>query len=262
MSGQAAAHAEAEGDTDSTWPFTIGLGLATLLLGLVVHWSILIVGALLLGYGVAGFLRGSRGLRGFEGWMLKASPRETVLAGTSLRKVGMWMFLFSEIMFFTGIIGGSLSLRAHTASWPLPGAVLDVPLTALNTFILICSSMTMVEALRGAQMGDERRMRAFLLLTMLLGIVFLSIQAREYVLLFFQRGLRPASGLYGATFYLQTGFHGGHVTAGVVALAFVNLKAHRGGYTKGSHEGVELMGLYWHFIDVVWIFLFTIVYLI
>jgi heme/copper-type cytochrome/quinol oxidase subunit 3 len=238
------------------------LGLATLLLGLVVHWSILIVGALLLGYGVVGFLRGSKGLRGFEGWMLKASPSETVLAGTSLRKVGMWMFLFSEIMFFTGIIGGSLSLRAHTALWPAPGEVLNVPLTALNTFILICSSMTMVEALRGAQMGDERRMRAFLLLTMLLGIVFLGIQAREYILLFFQRGFRPTTSLYGATFYLQTGFHGGHVTAGVVALAFVNLKARRGGYTRDSHEGVELMGLYWHFIDVVWIFLFTIVYLI
>jgi heme/copper-type cytochrome/quinol oxidase subunit 3 len=220
------------------------------------------VGALVLAYGVVGFLRASKGLRGFEGWMLKASPGETIFAGTSLRKVGMWMFLFSEVMFFTGIIGGSLSLRSHEGTWPAPGQFLNVPLTALNTFILICSSMTMVEALRGAQMGDERRMRAFLLLTMLLGMVFLGIQGREYFLLFFQRGLRPTSSVYGATFYLQTGFHGGHVTAGVVALAYVNLKAWRGGYPKGSHEGIELMGLYWHFIDVVWIFLFTLVYLI
>ena len=239
-----------------------GVAVATLLLGVTIHWSILIVGALVMAYAVVSYLRTSLGLRQLEGHLLCTPPERHALGGTSVRKMGMWMFLFSEIMFFTGLIGASLGLRAHQGSWPAPGEVLNVPLTALNTFILICSSMTMVEALRGARLGDLRRMRAFLLLTMLLGIVFIGIQAREYALLFFNEGLTPTSSVYGATFYAQTGFHGGHVTAGIVALGFVNWKARRGDYTRESHEGVELMGLYWHFVDVVWIFLFTIVYLI
>ena len=239
-----------------------GIAVATLLLGVTVHWSILVVGALVMAYAVGSYLRTSMGLKQLEGPLLCTPPERHVLGGTSVRKMGMWMFLFSEVMFFTGLIGASLGLRAHQSSWPSPGEVLNVPLTALNTFILICSSMTMVEALRGARMGNLRYMRAFLLLTMLLGIVFIGIQAREYTLLFFEKGLTPTSSTFGAAFYAQTAFHGGHVTAGIVALGFVNWKARRGDYTKEAHEGVELMGLYWHFVDVVWIFLFTIVYLI
>ncbi len=240
----------------------LALGLSVLLTGLVVHWSIIILGVLLLGWSVVGYLRHMEGLHQLEGFLLRTSRKEHTLGGTSVRKMGMWMFLFSEVLFFTGLIGGSLALRSHASAWPEPGEVLNVPLTAANTFILICSSMTMVEALRGAQMGNVRHMRLFLLLTMVLGIVFIGIQGWEYNLLFNHEGLRPDSGLYGATFYVQTGFHGGHVTAGIVALGYVNLKAWRGGYTKEDHEGIELMGLYWHFVDVVWIFLFTIVYLI
>jgi cytochrome c oxidase subunit I+III len=257
-----AEHAHAPAETDGPWPMALALGLATLITGLVVHWSITIVGVLVMGYAVQGYLRQMPGLHQLEGYMLRTPRGSHALGGTSVRKMGMWMFLFSEILFFTGLIGGSLALRARAGSWPAPGEVLNVPLTAANTFILICSSMTMVEALRGAQAGDMRHMRLFLLLTMALGIVFVSIQAREYTLLFFNEGLRPGSGLYGSTFYIQTGFHGGHVTAGIVALAYVNYRASKGAYTKEDHEGIELMGLYWHFVDVVWIFLFTIVYLL
>lgn len=257
-----AEHPHVPAEADGPWPMALALGFSTLLTGLVVHWSITIVGALVLGYAALGYLHQLPSMHQLEGFMLRTPRERHALGGTSVRKMGMWMFLFSEILFFTGLIGGALALRVKAGSWPEPGEVLNVPLTAANTFILICSSMTMVEALRGAQMGDMRHMRLFLLLTMALGIVFVSIQAKEYMLLFLEEGLRPGSSLYGSTFYVQTGFHGGHVTAGIVALAYVNYRAWKGGYTKEDHEGIELMGLYWHFVDVVWIFLFTIVYLI
>ncbi|MEE9592345.1 MAG: cytochrome c oxidase subunit 3, partial [Thermoplasmata archaeon] len=105
-----------------------------------------------------------------------------------------------------------------------------------------------------------------LLITLALGITFLSIQGVEYVGLIAE-GLTPFASpvppaAYGATFYIQTGFHGAHVTGGVIAMVYVTLKAMKGGFTAKNHDTVELMGLYWHFVDVVWIFLFTIVYLI
>ncbi len=245
----------------------VAVGLAVLFTALVLNFLLLIPGFVLFISGLAGWLRQDL-----------AHPSRPVYgkpdfapAHISIRKLGVWMFLGSEVMFFSGIIGSSfyLRLRAQGAGfrWPPPGAILNVPLTGLNTFILIVSSLTMVEALAAIERGDQRRMRIFLLATMILGMVFLSIQGFEYNKLFHE-GLTPTSapggapGVYGGTFYVQTGFHGAHVTGGVIALAYTNLRAWRGGLTKRDHEGVELVGLYWHFVDVVWIFLFTIVYLI
>ncbi|TLZ71324.1 MAG: heme-copper oxidase subunit III, partial [Methanobacteriota archaeon] len=127
---------------------------------------------------------------------------------------------------------------------------------------------TMVEALGAIERGNQKRLRLFLAATLLLGITFLSIQAFEYQHLYFGEHLTFKSApfnvnpLYGPTFYAQTGVHGSHVTAGVIGMAYVTRKAFKGGFTKENHEAVELVGLYWHFVDVVWIFLFTIVYLI
>src|SRR5205809_1067687 len=122
--------------------------------------------------------------------------------------------------------------------------------------------------LAAVERGDQRKLRIFLLITLLLGITFFSIQAFEYQHLYFGEGLTFKSApfgvnpLYGPTFFAQTGVHGSHVTAGVLAMAYITRKAFKGGFTKENHEAVELVGLYWHFVDVVWIFLFTIVYLI
>lgn len=194
-------------------------------------------------------------------------------------KLGMWVFLLSEVMFFTALIGSYIILRfAHPEQWAGPGQVLNVPLTALNTFILICSSVTMVKAFASIELGDQRGLRLYLILTVLLGLTFLSIQATEYYKLAHEGfvpvasryaalgrdGVGPVLGgpLYGATFYTMTGFHGTHVTIGVLCLLFTTFKAFRGAYSAGNHGGVEIMGLYWHFVDLVWIILFTIVYLI
>jgi len=174
----------------------------------------------------------------------------------------MWMFLVSEILFFTGLIGTGIALRVRSDTWAEPGDFLNVPLTAANTFLLICSSMTMVEALRAAELGANRRMRIFLLATMAIGILFVSVQVVEYLQLLHE-GFNPEHSNYASAFFVQTGFHGGHVSGGIVALAIINWKALRGKYDdRKNTESIELMGLYWHFVDVVWIFLFTIVYLI
>jgi cytochrome c oxidase subunit III len=196
-------------------------------------------------------------------------------------KLGMWVFLLSEVMFFTALIGAYIILRAaHPEHFAEPDVVLNVPLTAVNTFLLICSSVTMVKAFAAIEHGDQRGLRLWLLATVALGSLFLSVQVYEYIQLAHEGfvpmaeayaavGRRGEHGgpiiggpLYGATFYTMTGFHGAHVLLGVLAMIWITIRAFRGKYTQASHGGVETMGLYWHFVDLVWIILFTIVYLI
>ncbi len=185
-------------------------------------------------------------------------------------KLGMWIFLLSEVMFFTSLIGSYIILRfAHPEHWADPGVVLAVPLTAVNTFLLICSSVTMVKAFASIEQGDQKGLKLWLLATIMIGATFVGIQAFEYAHLAHE-GFVPnfaaytaeGGNLYGATFYLMTGFHGAHVTIGVLCLSFVLFRAMKGAYTAESYGGVEIIGLYWHFVDLVWILLFTIVYLL
>ena len=195
-------------------------------------------------------------------------------------KLGMWVFLLSEVMFFTSLIGSYVILRfAHPDQFAAPGEVLNVPLTAMNTFFLICSSVSMVKAFAAIQKGDQKGLKLWLLVTIVIGSIFVGIQAYEYNVLIAEhfvpaaaeygamgRGVHegPVVGgpLYGATFFTMTGFHGAHVTIGVLCLIFVLVRAMRGAYSATDHRGVEIIGLYWHFVDLVWIILFTIVYLI
>ena len=134
-------------------------------------------------------------------------------------------------------------------------------MTATNTFLLICSSVTMVKAYASIADGNQKQLRLWLVLTVIIGAMFVGIQAYEYYHLI-EKAFVPSAGLYGSTFYTMTGFHGFHVTMGVICMSFVTWKAFRGRYTATDHRGVEVIGLYWHFVDLVWIILFTIVYLI
>jgi cytochrome c oxidase subunit III len=182
--------------------------------------------------------------------------------GVHTQKLGMWVFLVSEVMFFTALIGSYIILRWGTsAEWPEPRTVLAIPVTALNTFILICSSVSMVKAYAAAVRDDQAGLKRWLLLTVLGGATFVSVQAFEYHHLI-EKGFLPSSGLFGATFYTMTGFHGFHVSCGVLSMIWVTIRAFRGKYEGGKFQGIETIGLYWHFVDLVWIILFTIVYLI
>ena len=191
--------------------------------------------------------------------------------GVFNKKLGMWVYLLSEVMYFTSLIGSYIILRyAHPDHFAEPGVLLNVNLTAANTFLLICSSVSMVKAFSAIQQGNVKGLQYWLLATIVMGASFVGVQIYEYIELGHE-GFLPALAdytahaggpLYGATFYAMTGFHGAHVSLGVLALIFVYIRALRGEYTVADHEGVEVIGLYWHFVDLVWIILFTIVYLI
>jgi len=176
------------------------------------------------------------------------------------QKVGMWVFLCSEVMFFTGLIGSYIILRfGASETWPQPGEILNIPVTAINTFILICSSVTMVKAFASSEMGDKRGTRLFTLATAVMGAAFLGVQIYEYNELL-GHGFGPWSGLYGSTFFTMTGFHGFHVTMGTTMLLVMLIRAIKGHFTSDNHFAFEAVAWYWHFVDVVWLGLFIFVY--
>lgn len=183
------------------------------------------------------------------------------LPGVSTTKFAMWLFLASEAMFFAGLIAAYVVVRAASSSWPEVSEILNVPLVAANTFILIVSSVTMVMAYAAIQEGNQAGLRRYLVATALLGSIFVAVQAIEWGELL-SHGITASTNIFGSAFYTLTGFHGLHVLGGVLFMLYVTSRAFQGRYTQSEHGGVELMGLYWHFVDVVWIFLFTIVYLI
>ena len=194
-------------------------------------------------------------------------PAESPLTPESWGKLGMWVFLAADAMSFGGLLAGYGALRAGSIDWPNPSEVLGISLTAFMTFLLICSSLTMVKALSAIRHGNPARMRNFLLLTILGGVIFLGLQAYEWNHLIHGLGIGFASNpfgshLFGTTFFAITGFHGAHVTAGVIYLSIVVINNMRGKYSADNFNGVELVGLYWHFVDLIWILVFTFVYLL
>jgi heme/copper-type cytochrome/quinol oxidase subunit 3 len=197
-------------------------------------------------------------------------PVEYSLTDT-LGKLGMWMFLAGDAMGFGALIVGYGALRIYSANWPQPSSVLGIPLTAFMTFVLICSSVTMVKALSAIQQGDQAGLRKFLLGTILGGLIFLGLQAYEWTHLISSpphgRGVGISGNPYGAaqfgtTFFVLTGFHGMHVTGGVIYLITLLIRSLFGKYSAQHYHPIEIAGLYWHFVDLVWILIFTFVYLI
>jgi len=180
----------------------------------------------------------------------------------------MWAFLASEVLFFSVLIANFLSLSKLDPPGTFHGVatgreLLNIPLTALNTFILLTSSFTVVLALQAIQNGDQFKMRLYLLVTLLFGSTFIGVQIYEYYVLIFVEGLDMSS-LFGASFFTLTGFHGAHVIGGLIWLVILLFKAFgvMGGFSPQENLGVELFGLYWHFVDIVWLLLFSLVYLI
>ena len=219
-----------------------------------------------------------------------ADVRKQVL-GVTDGKMAMWIFLGSDGMSFMGLIAAYIVLRFNNmGTWPSPAEFLGIKLTAFNTFILICSSVTMVKAFEGALANDAGKLKNYLLLTILGGVAFLGMQVYEYSHFFTNthidasqnhehpyrlslsgiwEGTQTAEGwswsrlansnLFGATFFVMTAFHGCHVFSGVVYLFFIYIGVCNG---RWNNNRIEIVGLYWHFVDLVWIVIFTIVYLV
>jgi len=175
-------------------------------------------------------------------------------------KMFMWLFLAQDGMMFFTLFAGYLGLRIGSTSWPVPSHELGIAQTAVMTFILICSSVTMVQALSAIQRGDRKKMVLWLLATIGGGLLFLLGQYIEYSHLIGEKGMSLSRHLFDATFFVLTSFHGLHVLCGVIYLISVAMKASR--YSQENYTQVEIVGLYWHFVDLVWIILFTLVYLI
>ena len=181
--------------------------------------------------------------------------------GIPTEKLGMWLFLASEVMFFTGLIGAYIVLRAGISDWPHPGQELSIPAAAINTFILLSSSMTMAMGVAAVHHRDPKRLRLFLGATILLGLAFLGVKGWEYSTKF-HHGHFPGTSTFFDCYFTLTGFHGLHVLAGVIANLWILSLTFRPDFLETRGHFVELSGLYWHFVDLVWIFLFPLLYLI
>lgn len=181
--------------------------------------------------------------------------------GLDNRKLLMWLFLASECLFFGSLIATYMLYRGQSVVGPYPSDLFDIPFTSVSSFQLLMSSVTMVLALGALQRDDRRGARLWLLATALLGTAFVSGQAFEFTE-FYRNGLRLDVNLFGTTFFVLTGFHGAHVTVGVLILLSLFAMSLRGRLTQANSLNVELAGLYWHFVDIVWIAIFTLVYLI
>jgi len=181
--------------------------------------------------------------------------------GQTSYKLGFWVFLGSETLFFGSLIGTYMTYKGESVTGPLPHEILDIPLTSISTFVLLMSSLAMVLGLDAVQRGSRKGALTWIMATAALGAVFLGFQAYEFTH-FYHAGLKLQTNLFGSSFFVLTGFHGAHVTIGVIWLLALWLDAFRGKLPPSRSETLEIAGLYWHFVDIVWIVIFTLIYLI
>ncbi len=181
--------------------------------------------------------------------------------GLDNSKLAMWAFLGSECLFFGSLISTYLLYRSRAGSGPTPAEIYDIPYTSVSSFVLLMSSLTMVLALAAIQRGNERGLRVWLLATAFLGMTFIGGQIYEFTT-FYEEGLALSKSPFGSSFFVLTGFHGAHVTVGILMLLLLTGMSLAGRLPQAEARKVELIGLYWHFVDIVWIVIFTVVYLI
>jgi heme/copper-type cytochrome/quinol oxidase subunit 3 len=193
--------------------------------------------------------------------MTPASAAQYTSTGLDTRKLAFWTFLGSECLLFGTLIATYLIYEGRSLSGPTPAEILNIPLTSISTFDLLMSSLAMVLALAAVERGDRLWARVWLATTAILGSVFLGFQVYEFTT-FVHEGLTITTNLFGSTFFTLTGCHGLHVLVGVIWLTTLLILSFRNKLEPEKAMNVEIAGLYWHFVDVVWIVIFTVVYLI
>jgi cytochrome c oxidase subunit I len=237
----------------SFWPIVTAAGIAIAAAGALTHLAVVGVGALVLVVAAWAFA--------LEHHREPAHADQTGNLDTDHRKLAMWVFIGSECLLFGTLIATYLAYKGRSVVGPLPHEILNIPITTLSTFDLLMSSLLMVLALAAVQRDDRRQARLWLAGTAFFGLIFLGFQAYEFTS-FVHEGLTLQQNLFGSTFFVLTGFHGGHVALGVALLLTLWILDWRGRLTSRDAVKVEVVGLYWHFVDVVWIVIFTVVYLI
>jgi heme/copper-type cytochrome/quinol oxidase subunit 3 len=181
--------------------------------------------------------------------------------GLNTFKLGFWVFLGSETLFFGSLIATYMAYKNESVVGPFSEEILNIPLTSISTFVLLMSSLAMVLALDGVQRGMRTYAMTSLLAVIVLGAGFLGFQAYEFTH-FYHEGLKLQTNLFGSSFFILTGFHGAHVTIGVIWLIVLFVELLRGRMPPSRSLTLEIAGLYWHFVDIVWIIIFTLIYLI
>jgi heme/copper-type cytochrome/quinol oxidase subunit 3 len=212
--------------------------------------------------GAHGSGNGHHGLSALDGrFSAPAGHHPPATLGIDNRKLLMWLFLASDCMFFGSLIGTFLVYRGRSLQGPAPIDIFDIPYTSVSAFVLLMSSLTMVLALAAIQRGDQPRLRIWLITTALLGTVFIGGQYYEFAT-FYHEGLTITHSLFGSSFFTLTGFHGAHVSIGIFWLLYLAFASWTGRLNSEQPLFVEIAGLYWHFVDIVWVVIFTVVYLI
>ena len=189
------------------------------------------------------------------------TPVEETSTGLNNRKLLMWAFLGSDVMFFGAFIATYLVYRGKSLVGPYPSEVLNIPITTVSTFVLLMSSLAMVLALHYVKEGEKNKGTLWILTVVVLGAIFMGFQFVEFRE-FAHLGLTPRTNIFGTTFFILTGIHGAHVTIGVIWMAFLAYSSNNGALRSDNALDLEIAGLYWHFVDIVWIVIFTVIYLI
>jgi heme/copper-type cytochrome/quinol oxidase subunit 3 len=237
----------------SFWPLVMAIGIVLAATGALVGLPLVLLGAAITVIGGWSFA--------LEHHRNPAHVDQIGSLGVDHRKLAMWVFLGSECLFFGTMIATYLAYKGRSLVGPHPHEVLNIPLTTISTFDLLMSSLLMVLALHAVQNGDRAKARLWLFGTAFFGLIFLGFQAWEFTE-FVHEGLTLQQNVFGSTFFVLTGFHGGHVALGVALLLTLWILDLRGRLTVQDATKVEVVGLYWHFVDIVWIIIFTVIYLI
>ncbi len=244
----------------SFMPIIIAAGVAILLLGLVIYIPLFVAGLIIVAVALLKVFKD-----GSEEKFTKAKeePEEAwPLEKAGKEKIGMWVFLTSEILIFGSLIAAYVFVRLGSSSWPVASQTHDVILGMINTIILLTSSLSMVLALYSIKTGNAKGLKIGLSGAMVLGVAFLVIKLGFEWPQLIRNGFTINSGLPGSTYYVLTGVHAVHLSAGLVAVGYLLIRAFNGGFNSAKNSGVENVGLYWHFVDIVWMFLFPLFYLI
>jgi len=248
----------------SSKPIILSTGIAVSFLGLallIYSWglAIFVLGLAIDAFAIIGWMNDDM----HERFAMPKELSETwPFSAIDKMRLGMWMFLSTDVILFGAILGAYIYIRSFTPNWPIPGSIHEVPLGLANTIVLLTSGLTAYLALESIKEGKQRNMIMWLGATFALGATFLAVKGAEWYNLYFGKDFSWSTSLAGSTYYFTVGLHAAHVTVGLILMVYLIRKGMMGGYTKENHVGVENFALYWAFVDIVWVFVFPLFYLL